>query len=131
MLELEEDLFFSQGERYSRRRSHAAKRIGLCPSCNRTNVNIGHSIGSKGIVVAICAYSHINEQLLSEWVGRNFDSKCFAVCSGCYKEGKKAIAVADTYFKGEVTCISKGDAPKSLARCLRSPIFCGEGRTLV
>ena len=105
-------------------------RVGFCPCCRRENINIDRTIAQKGIAVAICAYSPIECQLKQEWVGNEFASKGFAVCSNCEKFSKQAVNVAIEQFKGEVEWLS-AKVTKFNAIELKSPIYCGNEGTMV
>lgn len=112
--------------------SHKSNHTGSCPCCQKYEGNLEYTINKKGSSLAICAYSAIAQQLIAERVGDGFDSKCFSVCQVCYRSYLKAIKAADTHFNGEVEWLSVGyKIQRSLSTILQSPLYCGEGKTLV
>mmetsp|Transcript_41435 Transcript_41435/g.53473 ORF Transcript_41435/g.53473 Transcript_41435/m.53473 type:complete len:132 (+) Transcript_41435:1121-1516(+) len=110
--------------------SHSSNRTGSCPSCYKKNVKINNTINERGISVSTCAHRSIPQQLKSEGVGEGFKSKCFAVCNNCYFWSVEAIKAADIQLNGQLGCLSQ-KPKRSKATILQSPLYCGEGNTLV
>lgn len=133
MLEAEDNFEDHQTSNISAKSSRKkVKRVAVCPCC-QLECNLEKTIGKKGIFVAICAHSSIAQQLQSEHVGDAFQSKCFAVCQSCKHYSEEAIIFAEKEFNGEVELFSTmmGQIKKTRGTILQSPLYCGEGRTLV
>lgn len=72
----------------------------------------------------------LSKQLYAERVGEGFKNRCFAACRPCFSRSLEAIQAANAHFNGEVTCLF--EQPKTTkAKILQSPLYCGEGKTLV
>ena len=131
MMPVENNFEISQDTSITKRK-HISVRTGICPSCHSQDKKLSLTITPKGCYLARCAYSGITQQLTSESVGESFKSKCFAACSVCAKAAINAIKAADTHLNGEVGWLSeKHIFKKSKATILQSPLYCGEGKTLV
>jgi len=123
-----EDIPVSQEDGLNKKKT--AHRTGPCPSCQKKNAKLDRTINKRGISISTCAHRSIPQQLISEGVGEDFKSKCFAVCQICYTWSIDAIKAADIQLKGQLGCLSQ-KPKRSKATILQSPLYCGEGNTLV